>query len=388
MAGNRRQDLKRELEKQLIFMRKTEKNTGRVIPFTDLSSQYHSIKDDVDSAIKEVLDSGWYILGKQVEQFEKNFSHYCQAKYGIGVANGTDAIHLALLACGIGKGDEVLTVSNTATPTVLAVTYTGAKPVFVDIETESYTIDVNKIEENITKKTKAILPVHLYGQPADMDPIMELAQKYKLKVVEDACQAHGAEYKGKKVGALGDIGCFSFYPTKNLGGYGDGGMAVTNNEELDEKLRMLRNYGMKKQYHSLIRGFNSRLDELQAAILDVKLIRLDEWNEKRRRNARIYDRSLENVVKPIEKEYSKHVYHLYVIRCSDRDGMQKKLTDAGVSALIHYPVPVHKQEAFGEFKNISLPFTEKYSSEILSLPMHPDLKEEQIRYVSDLINSG
>lgn len=369
-------------------MKNTEKNTGNIIPFTDLSGQYHSIKDEVDNAIKEVLDSGWYILGKKVEQFEKNFANYCQARYGIGVANGTDAIHLALLACGIGKGDEVITVSNTATPTVLAITYTGARPAFVDIDPESYTIDVNKIEENITKKTKAILPVHLYGQPADMDPILELSQKYDLKVIEDACQAHGAEYKGKKVGAIGDIGCFSFYPTKNLGGYGDGGMVVTNNEELDDKLRMLRNYGMKKQYHSLIKGFNSRLDELQAAVLDVKLKKLEEWNEKRYKNAKIYDELLVNVVKPVEKEYAKHIYHLYVIRCDNRDIIQHKLAEAGVNALIHYPVPVHKQEAFGEFKNISPPFTDKYSSEILSLPMHPDLKEEQIRYVSDLVNSS
>lgn len=366
-------------------MKNTEKNTGNIIPFTGLSGQYHSIKDDVDSAIKEVMDSGWYILGKHVERFEKNFAHYCQAKYGIGVANGTDAIHLSLLACGIGKGDEVITVANTATPTVLAITYTGAKPVFVDIDPESYTIDVNKIEECITKKTKAILPVHLYGQPADMYPILELAQKYELKVVEDACQAHGAQYKGKKVGAIGDIGCFSFYPTKNLGGYGDGGMAVTNNEELAEKLKMLRNYGMKKQYHSLIKGFNSRLDELQAAILDVKLKKLDEWNEKRRRNARIYDRFLENVVKPVEKEYSRHVYHLYVIRCSDRDEMQKKLTDAGVNALIHYPVPVNKQQAFSDYKNISLPYTQSYAGQILSLPMYPELTEKEISFVSQEI---
>ncbi len=368
-------------------MKNTEKNTGNMIAFTDLAGQYHSIKSNVDTAIEDVLESGWYILGKHVEQFEKNFANYCQAKYGIGVANGTDALHLALLACGVRKGDEVITVSNTATPTVLAITYTGAKPVFVDIDPESYTIDVNNIEKKITRKTKAILPVHLYGQTADMDPILELAEKYDLKVVEDACQAHGAEYKGKKVGALGHIGCFSFYPTKNLGGYGDGGIAVTNNEEMDEKLRMLRNYGMKKQYHSLIKGFNSRLDELQAAILDVKLKKLDEWNEKRRMNAGIYDSYLENVVKPIEMEYSKHVYHLYVIRCSDRDGLQRKLKDAGVGALIHYPVPVHKQVAFDDLENISLPYTEKYSTEILSLPMHPELKEEQIMQVSEIINS-
>ena len=369
-------------------MKNIEKNTGKTIPFTDLSGQYHSIKEEVDNAIKEVLDSGWYILGKKVEQFENNFAQYCQAKYGIGVASGTDAIHLSLLACGIGKGDEVITVSNTATPTVLAIIYTGARPVFVDIDPESYTIDVNKIEERISKKTKAILPVHLYGQPADMDPLLELAQKYDLKVVEDACQAHGAQYNGKMVGAIGDIGCFSFYPTKNLGGYGDGGMAVTNNEELEDKLRMLRNYGMKKQYHSLIKGFNSRLDELQAAVLDVKLKKLDEWNGNRYKNAKIYDELLVNAVKPVEKEYAKHVYHLYVIRRDDRDNIQHKLASAGVNALIHYPVPVHKQGAFGEFKNISLPFTDKYSSKILSLPMHPDLKEEQIMYVSDLINSS
>lgn len=360
-------------------------NTGKVIPFTDLRGQYHSIKNEVDRAIKEVLDSGWYILGKKVEQFEKNFAHYCEAKYGIGVANGTDAIHLSLVSCGIGKNDEVITVSNTATPTVLAITYNGAKPVFVDIEPESYTIDVGKIEEKVTEKTKAILPVHLYGQPVDMDPILEIAQKYDLKVIEDACQAHGTEYKGKKVGALGDIGCFSFYPTKNLGGYGDGGVAVTNNEEMDEKLRMLRNYGMKKQYHSLIKGHNSRLDELQAAVLDVKLKKLDEWNEKRRRNAKIYDELLTNVVKPVEKEYSKHVYHLYVIRCSSRDKMRQRLAGAGVNTLIHYPVPVHRQEAFADFSGICLPNTEIYSNQILSLPMFPELTESEITYVSHKI---
>lgn len=364
-------------------MKNIEKNTGNKIPFTDLSAQYLSIKNEVDNAIREVLESGWYILGKKVEQFEKNFAKYCEAKYGIGVGNGTDAIHLALLACGVGKDDEVITVSNTATPTVLAITYTGAKPVFVDIDPESYTIYVERIEKNITEKTKAILPVHLYGQPADMDSVLELAHKYDLKVIEDACQAHGTEYKGKKVGAIGDIGCFSFYPTKNLGGYGDGGLVVTNNDELADKLKMLRNYGMKKQYRSLIRGFNSRLDELQAAVLDVKLKKLDEWNQKRRRNARIYDELLVNVVKPVEKMYSKHVYHLYVIRCTNRENMQQKLSNAGINTLIHYPVPIHWQEAFKEFKSVCLPITEKYSKEILSLPMYPELMEEQIHYIAD-----
>lgn len=357
-----------------------------MIPLIDLRSQYHSIREEIDSAVKEVLDSGWYILGKKVEQFERNFARYCEAKYGIGVANGTDAIHLALLACGVGKGEEVITVSNTATPTVLAVTYTGAKPVFVDID-EYYTIDVEKIEEKTTGKTKAILPVHLYGQPADMQPILEIANKYDLKVVEDACQAHGAEYKGKKAGAIGDVGCFSFYPTKNLGGYGDGGMVVTNSEELAEKLRMLRNYGMRKQYRSIIKGFNSRLDELHAAVLDVKLKKLDEWNEKRRRNASIYRKCLEDsgIGLPAERAKCRHVYHLYVIRTENRDELQNSLGSRGVATGIHYPVPVHLQEAFSGSKYNVLDITEKYAKQILSLPIYPELSKEQIQEISKMI---
>lgn len=363
-------------------MKRTGQSTGNNILFTDIGGQYRSIKNEIDSAVSEVLESGWYILGNKVEQFEKNFAKYCQAKYGVGVANGTDALHLSLLACGVGNGDEVITVANTATPTVLAITYTGATPVFVDIEPESYTIDVEKIEDNISEKTKAILPVHLYGQPADMYPILDIAQEHGLSVVEDACQAHGAEYKGQKVGALGDVGCFSFYPTKNLGGYGDGGIAVTNNEELDEKLRMLRNYGMKKQYHSLIKGFNSRLDELQAAILNVKLKKLDEWNEARRKNAKQYYELLENVVTPVEKSYAKHVYHLYVIRYENRDQMQHKLAKEGINTLVHYPIPIHNQDAFMDLKEVHLPNTEYYADKILSLPIFPELTEKEITHIS------
>lgn len=379
--------MKTDSEERLIFMKNIEKNTGKKIPFTGLGGQYNSIKEEIDNAIKAVLTGGRYILGKKVEQFENNFAGYCGVKYGIGMASGTDALHLALLACGLGKGDEVITVSYTATPTVLAIIYTGAKPIFVDIDAESYTIDVDEVEEKITKKTKAILPVHLYGQSADMDPLIKLARKYKLKIIEDACQAHGAEYKGKKVGSLGDIGCFSFYPTKNLGGYGDGGMAVTNNKKLAERLMMLRNYGMKKQYHSIIKGFNSRLDELQAAVLDVKLKKLDEWNNRRRRIAKMYDEYLEGVVTPMEKDYSKHVYHLYVIRCGNRDEAQKKLANAGVETLIHYPVPIHQQEAFADFKNVSLPVSERFSKEILSIPVYPSLTDEQLENISQKINN-
>lgn len=358
-----------------------------IIPIVDLKLQYLSMKNEMEMAISNVLESGRYILGEKVELFENNFAKYCETRYGIGVANGTDAIHLALLACGVGKGDEVITVSNTATPTVLAITYTGAQPIFVDIEPEYFTIDADKIEERVTERTKAILPVHLYGQPADLDPILELAQKYDLRVIEDACQAHGAKYKGKRVGAIGDVGCFSFYPTKNLGGYGDGGMAVTDNEEVAEKLRMLRNYGMKKQYHSIIRGFNSRLDELQAAILDVKLKKLDEWNEKRRRNALIYNKYLEGseVTVPAERKGSFHVYHLFVIRIEKRDGLASFLDSRGVGTAVHYPVPVHLQEAFSYLPSGGLPITERYAKHILSLPIYPELSEEQIQKISETI---
>lgn len=359
-----------------------------VIPFVDLKKQYLSIRKEIDAAVKSVLESGYLILGENVKSFEKEFANYCEAKFGVGVANGTEAIFLALLACGIGRGDEVITVPNTATPTVLAICHTGATPIFVDICPQTYNMDDSKVEEMITKRTRAILPVHLYGQVANMDPLIEIARKYNLKVIEDACQAHGSEYKSRKSGSLGDVGCFSFYPTKNLGALGDGGMVVTNNEKIADKIKMLRVYGQKTGtgYHSYLKGFNSRLDELQAAILRVKLKKLDEWNGKRCENARLYNELLkdENIVTPVEAEYSKHVYHLYVMRVKNRDKLKQHLRSKGVYTKIHYPIPVHLQKAFSDLELCEGSFstTEKISKEILSLPMFPELSKGQIEEVS------
>ncbi|AEA46579.1 DegT/DnrJ/EryC1/StrS family aminotransferase [Archaeoglobus veneficus] len=359
-----------------------------MIPFVDLKREYQEIKEEIDQAIQRVLERGWFILGEELEAFEKEFSSYIGAKYGIGVNSGSDALYLGVKALGIGKGDEVITVSHTFISTVDAIVRNGAKPVFVDIDPETYTIDVSQIEKKITERTKAILPVHLYGHPADMGSIMEIGEKYSLFVIEDACQAHGAEYNGKKVGSIGDIGCFSFYPTKNLGAYGDGGIVVTNDDELANKLRTLRNYGSSKKYYHEFVGVNSRLDEIQAAILRVKLKYLEEWNEKRRNIARLYNEFLESsdLVTPTEKEYAKHVYHLYVIRYKERDKLQQNLLKCGIQTQIHYPIPMHRQKAYLELEyNTSLPVTEKICNEILSLPMHPWLREEEIRRISNCI---
>jgi len=359
-----------------------------MIPLIDLKREYAEICEELTQAVQRVLKSGWFILGEEVKKFEEEFSKYIGVKYGVGVNSGSDALFLALKALGIGKGDEVITVSHTFISTVDAIVRNGAKPVFVDIEPDTYCIDATKIEEAITNKTKAILPVHLYGHPADMDQIMEIAKKYNLFVIEDACQAHGAEYKGKRVGGIGDIGCFSFYPVKNLGACGDGGMIVTNNEELATKLKMLRNYGSLKKYYYDFVGVNSRLDEIQAAILREKLKYLDEWNEKRRKIAKLYNEHLEDadVITSIEKEYAKHVYHLYVIRCKNRDALQQCLLKNGIQTQIHYPIPVHKQRAYLSLGfNITLPVTEKVCNEILSLPMHPWLKEDEVSRIVGVI---
>jgi dTDP-4-amino-4,6-dideoxygalactose transaminase len=358
------------------------------IKFLDLNKEYEKIKTEIDQAIKRVLDSGWYILGKEVEQFEQEFSEYLGTKYGIGVNSGSDALFLAVKALGIGEGDEVITVSHTFISTVDAVARNGAKPVFVDVEPDTYCIDVSKIEQVITDKTRAILPVHLYGHPANMDPIMEIAEKHDLSVIEDACQAHGAEYKSKKAGSIGAVGCFSFYPVKNLGAYGDGGIVVTSDEELAEKLRMSRNYGQPQKYYHDFVGVNSRLDEIQAAILRVKLKYLDEWNERRRKIAKLYNERLESlgVIIPAEKKYARHVYHLYVIRRKDRDKLQQYLQKKGIQTQIHYPIPVHKQKAYSESGgDTSLAITEKVCNEVLSLPIHPWLKEEEIVKICGLI---
>jgi len=362
-----------------------------VIPFMDLKRQINAIQDDVATAIQEVLASGWFILGQQVEAFEGEFASYCNAQFGVGVGSGTEALHLALLACGIGPGDEVITAPNTAVFTVLAISFAGATPIFVDIHPESYNLDPVFLGEKITPRTKAIMPVHLYGQPADMEPILRIARQYGFKVIEDAAQAHGAEYHGRKVGSIGDIGCFSFYPTKNLGAYGDGGMVVTDDEEIAEKIRLLRNGGQRNRYHHVIRGYNSRLDEIQAAILRVKLRRLDEWNDARRERARLYNEMLDNsdVVTPAEMAYGKHVYHLYATRSKHRDELREHLGARGVGTLIHYPIPVHLQEAYRDLglHRGDFPVAEKCADEILSLPLYPELQEAEIERIVAAITS-
>lgn len=361
-----------------------------MIPVSDTKSQYLSIKNEIDAAIQQVLDSNWFILGENVTAFEKEFAEYLGARHAIGVSSGTEAIHLALRACGIQSGDEVITVPNTAVPTVCGITSAGAKPVFVDIDPENYNMDPRQIEDKITPRTKAILPVHLYGQAADMDPILEIAKKRKLKVIEDACQAHGADYNGRKAGTLGDAGCFSFYPSKNLGAYGDGGMVVTNDKGIAEKVHMLRNYGQKDRYHHYLKGFNSRLDEIQAAILRVKLKHLNTWNIKRKELAKLYDSLLGDAVKtPGEKSYAGHIYHLYVIRTGKRDELQKFLKENEIGTNIHYPIPIHLQEAYQDlgYKRGDFPAAEDCALKILSLPLFPELSEEQVKSVAKAINA-
>ncbi len=360
-----------------------------MIPLVDLGRQYQAIKDEIDQAVARVLDSARFILGPEVAAFEEELAAYVGARFGVGVGSGTEALHLALWALDIGPGDEVITVSHTAMATVAAIELAGARPVLVDIHPESFNLDPAKLEAAITPHTKAVIPVHLYGQAADLDPILAIARRHGLAVVEDAAQAHGAEYRGKRVGALGALGCFSFYPTKNLGAYGDGGMVVTNDAALAERLRLLRQYGWKERYQSSIQGANSRLDELQAAILRVKLRHLDGWNQARRHLASLYDRLLAGgpVVTPQEMAYGRHVYHLYVVRSPHRQELQSYLTSTGVVTLVHYPVPVHLQEAYAHLGHGpgSLPVTEAAAGEILSLPLFPELTEREVQTVSSLI---
>jgi len=363
-----------------------------VIPLFDLKDQYNAIKVEINEAVARILESGWFILGQEVEAFEEEFAAYCGLSHGIGVGSGTEALHLALLACGVGPGDEVITVPHTAVATVAAIELTGARPVFVDIDPASYTIVPDQLESRITAQTRAVVPVHLYGQAADLDPILEIAQRHGLTVVEDCAQAHGAEYKGRRVGSFGRVACFSFYPTKNLGAYGDGGMVVTDDEALAQKVRLLRQYGWEKRYVSSLRGLNSRLDEIQAAILRVKLRHLDEWNEARRARARLYGELLADsgVTTPTEMDYGRHVYHLYVVRClhrARRDELKSYLAEHGVGTAIHYPVPIHLQEAYLDlgYRRGDFPVTEACADEILSLPMYPELQENEVRGVSELV---
>ena len=360
------------------------------VPFVDLHRQYDEIREEIQSVINGVLDSAWFILGPNVVAFEEEFAAFCEARYGVGVGSGTEALHLALLACGVGPGDEVITVANTFIATALAISYAGATPVFVDIDPDSHTVDPGEIERKVSSRTKAILPVHLFGQPANMDPILALAEEHGLVVVEDACQAHGAEYKGRKVGTLGNIGCFSFYPSKNLGAYGDGGFMVTNDADLAERARLLRNYGQVQKYYHQCTGFNSRLDEMQAAVLRVKLRYLNQWNEARRRVAHRYNQQIESphVLCPVESEWGHHVYHLYVIRCAYRGQLRQWLSARGIQTLIHYPVPIHLQQAYQglDLMRGVLSATEQCCDEVLSLPMFPELTDEEVQRVIQAVN--
>ena len=363
-----------------------------MIPLADLKAQYHSIKDEIDRAISNVLESSQFILGDEVAAFEAEFAAYCGAAYGIGVNSGTSALHLALLAAGVGPGDEVITVPFTFVATVAAIIYTGARPVFVDIEPVSFTIDASRIEAAITPNTKAIVPVHLYGQPADMDPILEIARRRGLVVIEDAAQAHGAEYKGRRAGSLGDMGCFSFYPAKNLGAYGEGGAVVTSNPAYDRTIRILRDWGGGKKYEHLLKGYNYRMDGMQGAILRVKLRRLEAWNEARRQHGAAYRRLLSpaGVRVPIELPYARHVYHVYAIRTARRADLQNHLQAAGVQTAIHYPIPVYLQPAYSDLgcRQGDFPVSEQAAAEVLSLPIYAELTNDQVAAVAGLVGVG
>ena len=358
------------------------------IEFNDLRPQHQDLRAEIDAALGQVLDDGWFVLGKQGEAFEREFANYCGVAHCLGVGSGTEAIHLALLACGVQLDDDVVTSSLTAVPTASAISFAGARPVFVDVDPRTFTMDPSKLEAAITPRTKAILPVHLYGQVADMDPIVEIGRRHGIPVIEDACQAHGAEYRGHRTGSLATMGTFSFYPTKNLGACGDAGAVTTDDPGLADRLRLLRNYGQRKRYYHESKGFNSRLDEMQAAILRVKLHHLNQWNEIRRSKASLYDSLLKGVVTPWQADYARHIYHLYVIRSRQRDKLQSYLADQGIGTLIHYPVPVHLQEAYADLglRTGSLPATEECAREILSLPLYPELPDEQIAQVAEAIN--
>jgi dTDP-4-amino-4,6-dideoxygalactose transaminase len=359
-----------------------------MIPMVDLKTQFRSIKEDIIHTVTEILESSHYILGEKVSELEKKVSEYIGTGYAIAVASGTDALHLAIDALDIGPGDEVLTTPFTFFATAEAILYTGATPVFVDIDPDTLNIDAAQIESHITEKTKAILPVHLFGHPADMKEIMRIARKYKLKVIEDCAQSFGAEFNGKKTGSFGDAGCFSFYPSKNLGAYGDGGMITINKASSVEIIKQLRNHGSKGSYRHKRVGFNSRLDELQAGILLIKFKYIDEYNRKRRENASIYTELLSNFVKcPIEKQGSFHVYHQYTIRSRKRVIIQEKLKENGISSVVYYPVPLHLQEAlkFLGYRKGDFPEAEKAANEVLSLPMYPELSAKDIKKICEIV---
>ncbi len=361
-----------------------------MIKFVDLNRQHDPLKKEILRAIETVLETSALIMGKPLEEFEKEFAAYNQSKYCIGVGNGGDALRFALLALGITTGDEVITVANTFTATVDVIVQAGATPVLVDCD-DYFNIDVSHIEEKITKKTKAIIPVHLYGQTANMDEVMKLAKKYKLLCIEDNAQATGATFESKKAGSIGNIGCFSFYPGKNLGAIGDGGAVITNNKQIAEKIKMFRNYGMSKKYYEKVIGYNSRLDAIQAAVLNIKLKHLDKWNRERQEAAYLYNKLLSNVIEtPKEHDMGTHVYHLYVIKVKHkkiRDSLQTYLSKKGISTVLHYPVPVHLQEAykFLGHKIGDFPRTEDNSRTIISLPIFPGITHKEIVKVAESV---
>lgn len=361
----------------------------KVIPFLDLRAAYGELSDEIDDAIARVLNSGWYILGPEVEAFEVDFAEYCRSMYCIGVANGLDALHLALRALDVGPGDEVIVPSNTYIATWLAVSHCGACPVPVEPDERTYNIDPARIEAAITPRTKVILPVHLYGQPADLEPIIDLASKYDLRVLEDAAQAHGARYRGKRIGAHGDAVTWSFYPGKNLGALGDGGAVTTNDPDLAERIRILRNYGSREKYVHERLGFNSRLDPLQASVLRVKLRHLDEWNQRRKDRAREYMQLLADadVVLPFVPDWADPVWHLFVVRHLQRSGLQDHLLREGAGTLIHYPTPPHRQKAYAEHRvsHQTLPIADMIAESILSLPLGPHLTSGQVGEVAGKI---
>jgi dTDP-4-amino-4,6-dideoxygalactose transaminase len=367
----------------------TGSNQPRV-PFVDLAAQHAAIRLETVSAATSVIDAGEFILGREVERFEEEFARYCGCEHGVGVDSGTSALEMALRAYGIGAGDEVIVPANSFIATALAISCTGATPVLVDVDPATYTLDATRLQAAITSRTKAIIPVHLYGQPADMDRILDVARTRELVVIEDACQAHGARYRKQRVGALGHAAAFSFYPSKNLGACGDGGIVVTNDEDTAASLRMLRNYGQQKKYYHVVRGYNRRLDNLQAALLRVKLKYLDRWNDDRRCRAELYTRLLGDVVlTPTAADYSEHVWHLYVIQVEDRDGLQAHLGEQGIVTAIHYPTPIHLQPAYRDlgYEQGDFPVTERAAGQLLSLPMYPELPLTAVETVAGAVRA-
>lgn len=360
-----------------------------MIKFLDLHKINERFREEIDSRIKQVLDSGWYLLGNQDKEFEKNFAQYCGVKHCIGCANGLDALNLIIRAYGFGVGDEIIVPANTYIASILAISENGCTPVLVEPDINTYNINPDLIEEKITDKTKAIMVVHLYGQAVQMEKIWALAKKYSLKIIEDSAQAHGAYYKNKKVGNLGDASGFSFYPGKNLGCMGDGGCVTTNDDELAKKIRAIANYGSDYKYHHIYKGINSRLDEIQAGILDVKLPHLDKDNEKRREIAKCYRKGIKNskIILPQTYDEKAHVWHVFVVRTKDRDLLQKHLENNGVQTNIHYPTAPHKQGCYSEYSSLNMPVTEKIHQEVMSLPLSPVMTDEEVKKVIGVVNA-